>query len=254
MLWRTYGACENFGHLTGHKGAVLDLQWSRDASSLFSASADTTIASWDLETGTRIRRHIGHDEVVNCLDISRRGFALLFSGSDDGSVGVWDPRQKAAADYLETEYPITAVAMSEQGHELYTGGIDNAVHAWDLRKKAVAYSMPGHADTITSLAVSPDGQMLLSLAHDGTARSWDVKPFAPADRHVVTFDGAPPGLERNLIRASWDPSGARVAAGSGDRSVVVWEARTGKLLYKLPGHKGTVNDVRFSPTGQPISM
>jgi Prp8 binding protein len=33
----------------------------------------------------------------------------------------------------------------------------------------------------------------------------------------------------------------------------VWEVRSGKLLYKLPGHKGTVNDIRFSPSDEPIS-
>lgn len=113
--------------------------------------------------------------------------------------------------------------------------------------------MAGHNDTITSLQVSPDSQSLVSNSFDGTVRTWDIRPFAPTDRGVRTFDGAPVGLERNLIRASWDPKGEKVAAGSGDRSVVVWDARTGKLLYKLPGHKGTVNDVRFSPGEDPIS-
>jgi len=55
-----------------------------------------------------------------------------------------------------------------------------------------------------------------------------------------------------LIRASWSPKGDKICAGSGDRTVVVWDTQTAKLLYKLPGHKGTVNDVRFSPTEEPI--
>ena len=42
-------------------------------------------------------------------------------------------------------------------------------------------------------------------------------------------------------------------AGCGDRTAVIWEARTGKLLYKLPGHRGTVNDVRFAGGEEPIS-
>src|SRR5205814_7987901 len=78
-------------------------------------------------------------------------------------------------------------------------------------------------------------------------------PFAPNDRHIKTYDGAPAGMESNLLKASWDPKGERIAAGSGDRTVVVWDAGTGKLLYKLPGHKGSVNDVRFSPGSEPIS-
>lgn len=212
-----------------------------------------TLGSWDVETGQRVRRHVGHEEIINCLDISKRGQELLVSGSDDGCIGIWDPRQKDALEYLETELPITAVALSEAGNEIFSGGIDNTIHVWDLRKKAVVYSMAGHTDTITSLQISPDSQTILSNSHDSTVRTWDIRPFAPANRQIRTFDGAPVGLEKNLIRASWDPRGEKIAAGSGDRSVVVWDAKTGKLLYKLPGHKGTVNDVRFSPNDEPIS-
>lgn len=46
------------------------------------------LASWDLETGTRIRRHQGHEEVINCMDVSKRGEEMLVSGSDDGYIGV----------------------------------------------------------------------------------------------------------------------------------------------------------------------
>ncbi|MCJ1442945.1 MAG: hypothetical protein MMC23_003442 [Stictis urceolatum] len=255
MLWRTYGECENIGVLNGHKGAILDLQWSRDSRAVFSASADSTIASWDSETGQRIRRHVGHEEIVNCLDVSQRGQEILVSGGDDGNIGIWDARQKWAADYIGTDYPITAVALAEAGNEIYTGGIDNEIKVWDPRKKSTpAFTMHGHNDTVTSLQVSPDSQALVSNSHDGTVRTWDIRPFAPQDRAIRVYDGAPTGLERNLIRATWDSKGEKVAAGSGDRSVVVWDARSGKLSYKLPGHKGTVNDVRFHPTGEPIIL
>jgi hypothetical protein len=100
--------------------------------------------------------------------------------------------------------------------------------------------------------MSPDNQTLLSNAHDSTVRTWDVRPFAPADRRIQTYDGAPTGQERNLLKASWDPKGEKIAAGSGDQSVAIWETKTGKLLNKLPGHRGAVNDVRFHPLGEPI--
>lgn len=252
MLWNTYGHCDNYGVMTGHRGAILDLQWSRDSTFVFSASADMTIASWDLETGLRIRRHIGHEDVVNCIDLNRRGQELLISGSDDGTIGIWDPRQKNAVDYMETEYPVTAVALAEAGNELYAGGVDNKIQVWDARKMQVSYTMTGHNDVITSLEVSPDGQYLLSNSMDSTVRTWDIRPFAPVDRSIKTFDGAPAGFEKNLIKASWSPRGDKICAGSGDRTVVVWDARTAKLLYKLPGHKGSVNDVRFSPSEETI--
>jgi Prp8 binding protein len=154
--------------------------------------------------------------------------------------------------FIVTEFPITAIALSEAGNELFTGGIDNDIKVWDLRKQAVTNTLLGHTDTITSLQLSPDNMTLLSNAHDSTVRTWDVRPFAPSDRRILTFDGAPTGQERNLLKATWDPKGEKIAAGSGDQSVAIWEARTGKLLNKLPGHRGAVNDVRFSPRDEPI--
>jgi Prp8 binding protein len=166
---------------------------------------------------------------------------------------LWDSRQKEAIDFIETEFPITAVALSEAGNELFSGGIDNDIKVWDMRKKAVAYSMIGHTDTVTSLQISPDSQHILSNSHDSTVRTWDIRPFAPTDRHVRTYDGAPTGMEKNLFRASWSFDGKKIVAGSGDRSVVAWETSSGKLLAKLPGHKGAVNDARFHPSEEPIS-
>lgn len=140
--------------------------------------------------------------------------------------------------------------MAEAGNELFTGSLDEEIKVWDLRMKHVVYRLGGinkHRDLVTSLSVSPDGQSLLSFAADSTAKTWNVQPFAPTNRHTRTFDGAFIGVDRNLQRASWDAKGERIAAGSGDGTVVVWAARTGKLLNRLPGHSGNVNDVRFAP-------
>ena len=123
---------------------------------------------------------------------------------------------------------------------------------WDLRKKSVVYSMLGHSDTVTSLRVSPDSQSLLSYAMDATVKTWDIRPFAPTERQIRTFDGSNMGIEKNLLGASWDAEGKKIAAGSGDGTANVWSSETGKLLYKLPGHRGTVNCAEFAPSKEPI--
>ena len=61
-------------------------------------------------------------------------------------------------------------------------------------------------------------------------------------------DGAKHGFEKTLIRASFSPDGALIGAGSADRNVFVWDALTAEVLYCLPGHKGTVNEVAFHPS------
>ncbi|QPG98239.1 hypothetical protein C2857_007407 [Epichloe festucae Fl1] len=254
MLWRTYGDCENYGILNGHKGAILDLQWSRDSEILYTASADLHLASWDLTSGTRIRRYVGHEEVINSVDMTRRGEDLLISGSDDSTIGIWDPRSKNAVDYIQTDFPVTAVAMSQAGNEMFSGGIDNDIRVWDLRKKSIVYSMLGHSDTVMSLKASPDSQSLVSYGMDSTVRTWDIRPFAPTERHIRTFDGANVGVEKNLMGVSWDGQGKRIAAASADGTVLVWSSENGKMLYKLPGHRGTVNSAEFAPGKEPILL
>ncbi|RXW25400.1 hypothetical protein EST38_g397 [Candolleomyces aberdarensis] len=62
-----------------------------------------------------------------------------------------------------------------------------------------------------------------------------------------TLHGSPAGFENTLLREAWsrEDGGRRVAVGGADRMVCIWEVENSKLLYKLPGHKGTVTSVDF---------
>jgi Prp8 binding protein len=82
---------------------------------------------------------------------------------------------------------------------------------------------------------------------DNTVKLWNIQPFAPTNRLIRSLDGAPHSFEKNLHRVAWSADGARLAAGSGDRNVVIWDVLSGKIGWKLPGHTGSVNDVSFSP-------
>ena len=76
---------------------------------------------------------------------------------------------------------------------------------------------------------------------------WDIKPFVVGgNREFKSLEGAPHGFERNLIRPCWSPQGDFIACGSGDRSVLVWHIAKGRTVYKLPGHKGCVNEVAWA--------
>lgn len=252
LLWEVFGECRNLLTFKGHANAVLEAHWL-DSELVTSASADKTAALWDVKTGGRVRLFRGHSSYVNscCPSV---GAPLLITGSDDCTARVWDTRSRSRPLIIRHPLPVTAVAASMSGNEMYTGGVDGIVRVYDLRQSdnEVLRTLTGHEDIITSLALSPNGHSLLSNAMDNTIRCWDVRPYsAVPDRCEKTFLGAQHNYEKSLIKCNWSPNGERVACGSSDQFVYVWDAMSRRILYKLPGHSGSVNEVAFHPH-QPI--
>ena len=270
-LWETYGGNRNIGQLVSHGRAVTTVAWApaEETPTLVSGSADNTVIAWNAQTGEKMRRFRGHKGIVNSVACTRSGRTLVASGSDDGRVLLWDLDERHAVDALDLGYPVTAVAFSEDGTQLFVGGVDNAIHAVDLATKQRPYSLRGHLDTIGSLALSRSGTHLLSSSLDDTLRIWDVRPFAPeprpgdteSPRLYRTLTGAPIGFENILMKAAWSMDGERVASGSADRTCTIWEyvattnlsVEKGAILYKLPGHRGTCTAVDMHPR-EPIGM
>ena len=57
------------------------------------------------------------------------------------------------------------------------------------------------------------------------------------------------GSDKPILNLAVSPTGTHIAAATGDRTVFVWEAETGKLLHRLTGNLRQVNAVAFSPDG-----
>lgn len=96
------------------------------------------------------------------------------------------------------------------GMQVYSAGLDNNITVWDLRKGAESMTLKGHSDSITGLALNPEGTHLLSNAADNSLRVWDLRPYAPANRCEKIFTGHQHNYERNLLRCSWSSDGSKV--------------------------------------------
>jgi WD40 repeat protein/serine/threonine protein kinase len=98
-----------------------------------------------------------------------------------------------------------------------------------------------HSDSVTVVAVSPDGQTVLTASYDKTARLWDTatgRPRAGPLRH-----------QGPVTAGAFSRHGRTVLTGSHDKTARLWDAASGNAIATLR-HDGPVQAVTFGPDGK----
>jgi hypothetical protein len=103
-------------------------------------------------------------------------------------------------------------------------------------------TLEGHTNSVSAVAITPDGQRAVSAARDRTLRVWDLVNGAT----LRTFEGHTDWVNAVAIT----PDGQRAVSAAGDRTLRVWDLASGATLCILEGHTGWVNAVAITPDGQ----
>jgi tetratricopeptide (TPR) repeat protein len=100
------------------------------------------------------------------------------------------------------------------------------------------------ADIIEAKKIDPGLQLPPRVLH----LSVDPETVDPESVEPTTLEGH----SALVASVSFSPDGKRIASGSRDKTVKVWDAQTGKEMLTLKGHSSLVNSVSFSPDGKRI--
>ncbi|GFE54705.1 U5 small nuclear ribonucleoprotein 40 kda [Babesia ovis] len=252
LLFEVFGECRNIALLNGHKNAILELHWNANGDFLYCCSADQTASLWDVEYQKRLQKYVGHTGIVNSCYPGRAAVGgMLVTGADDGTVKIWDHRSKRPVKSIENDFQILSVCCEPSGERIFYGSLDNTIRAYDVRNDKELFKLEGCTDSVTSLDLNHDGTLLLSNSMDSRLLVWDVQPYCSEKSRVKTaLFGPTHSAEKNLIRARWGQD-TIIASGSADNMVYILDAKDSKVLYQLPGHLGSVNEVVLHPN-EPI--
>jgi len=258
LLWKVNEGFHNSTCLRGHTNAILQIKFNpMDPTKLFTASADKSVAWWDAVEGERVKKLTGHTSIVNCCSMARSGPPIGFSGADDGTVKVWDMRERRCVNTFEHSYQILSVDSSEDGNRIFAGTIDDSILMLDSRSLdtpiEIITTSSAEIDSVTGIAISNDGDSLLSISMNGTAHLWDIRPFCESeDRLQYTYHKIANNYEMSLLRIHWSPDDLLFSTGSSDRVANIHKVRPDindmdTLVCSLTGHEGTVHETVFHP-------
>ncbi|WRX17805.1 cDENN domain - like 3 [Theobroma cacao] len=190
-----------------------------------------------MQTNVRILRgHTGAVTALHCVtrrevwDLvgDREDAGFFISGSADCSVKIWDPSLRGSE--LRTTlkgHTRTIRAISSDRGKVVSGSDDQSVIVWDKQTSQLLEELKGH-DAQVSCVQMLSGERVLTSAHDGTVKMWDVR----TDTCVATVGRC----SSAVLCMEYDDSTGILAAAGRDAVANIWDIRAGRQMHKLLGH------------------
>ncbi|KAF2750426.1 transcriptional repressor rco-1 [Sporormia fimetaria CBS 119925] len=212
---------------TGHEQDIYSLDYARNGRFIASGSGDRTVRLWDLESSQQVQL-LEIEDGVTTVAISPDN-RFVAAGSLDRGVRVWDAGTGQLVLKLEGETghsdSVYSVAFAPSGDRLVSGSLDTTIKMWELNvaPRTVHGGAPtgrcirtfqGHKDYVLSVALTPNGDWVLSGSKDRGVQFWD--PTTGVVQLMLQ------GHKNSVISVAPSPTGGIFATGSGDYRARIW--------------------------------
>eukprot|EP00477_Mikrocytos_mackini_P000153 GAHX01000163.1.p1 GENE.GAHX01000163.1~~GAHX01000163.1.p1 ORF type:complete len:447 (+),score=90.55 GAHX01000163.1:46-1341(+) len=140
-----------------------------------SGSCDSTAKLFDIrESRPAVCTYEGHRADINSVHFMKEEMAFL-TGSDDGSVGLWDLRSHSMVGRFQQDERsacVVDVTSSNSGRFVIASTDDKVCLVWDALTGQKVQTLVGHDKRVSSLEISPNGSALCTASWDRVLKIW----------------------------------------------------------------------------------
>jgi len=238
--------------LTGHDGSINAVAVSADGRLIVSAGDDGMVRLWERRTPSAPVK--AYEAKVDSIAFSSDGQMIRTAGPE-ARILRWD-RNRDTGTYTangayDAQAPavatVTATAWSPDGEFLIIGRSDGKLLRRNQRDTTSDKPFgENHAAEVTSIAVSRDGNTIVSGDGNGTVRLWD--------REGRSIGQPSKGHDGRVASVAISSNGQMIVSGGSDGKVLRWN-RQGSVVsppLSTSYSTGTGETVAVSPDGQII--
>jgi WD40 repeat protein len=160
--------------LTGHRAPIYAVAISPDRQTIFSAAGDGTIRCWNCHTGRTQRIYQLGQTIVQTLAVHPTD-SIWISGDRQARLSMWHTQTGAHLDTITawTDRSTHQVMFSPDGNVIFqTCG--HGINIWHQATGWLVHQLIGHRWATTALAMTSDGQRLVSGSDDKSIKFWST--------------------------------------------------------------------------------
>ena len=251
--------------MAGHDYLVSGLAFDADGARIASSGLDDTFRIWDARAGQVFH---GHDDTVSDIEFSRDGKRIV-SSSLDHTIRQWDVDRGTQTGPLirtgdgtglETEgrtakIDAASAGFSPDGRQITAIG-SQTNRAWDA---ATGEPLPERASPppdAVKMKYTDVGHKFATLSYSGnTTGGLPAGTDVQVRNEAMQPIGSPLHHDDGLVRVfEFSPDGQRIATGSTDFKVRIWDANTGQLIGAPLQNNGWIDTIAFSRDGRTIAV
>ena len=132
---------------------------------------------------------------------------------------------------------IESVGIDPNGRYCVTCGQDGKSFAWVLKTDRLAFSMPPHADFVSTVAFSDNGQWIATGSYDRTINLLNMAIM----KHPIKLRGH----NSTIVKMIFLPE-AKLLSVEKEGTLIVWDMRNGKVIKRLPKMNDEVTSMTIS--------
>uniref|UniRef100_A0AC35TQB8 WD_REPEATS_REGION domain-containing protein n=1 Tax=Rhabditophanes sp. KR3021 TaxID=114890 RepID=A0AC35TQB8_9BILA len=174
--------------LSYHRQEVCGLKWSPDKVHLASGGNDNKLLIWSLRKSEPVQIHSEHTAAVKAIAWSPHHHGVLVSGGGtaDKTIRVFNVLTGQPLQAIDTGSQVCNLAFSKHSSELVSthGYSLNQITIWKYPSLQPVLKLSGHSQRVLFLAMSPNGESIVTGAADETLRFWHVFSSQSSKRFV----------------------------------------------------------------------
>jgi WD40 repeat protein len=275
--------------LLGHQGMVNAIAFRQDGKTVLTGGEDGTVRLWDVWDGTLLTKyHLQqwNQDSTGTAALSANGNYLVVSG-EQGEASLRDIEQNTLALFSDDLKQNISQLFFISNNQVATVQTENenrkTITVWNADESQIKRFSIDLGEPIRTIAMSQDGQRVISLSHTNHIQLWDINgnplsqpiaahsstqflQFSPNGQQMISGGSGADGqtclwqIQRNTLRqtschalasqvAAFNPDGKTVAIGSDNGKLYQWNLRNRQLMLTSQSHAAPITAIAFNADG-----